>query len=83
MGKSLAIILYNIFLLGLLFSQVYLLIFTNNPCFDKVIHYILSVYLIFRLYMFGRLNKQAAALDLTLTEFLHERDKYVGKKQCD
>jgi hypothetical protein len=69
-----ATLLYKIFLLTMITSQLFALFFMVMPLYAMVIHIILSLYLLFRYYMLVRMKNRAIALDLTLTEFLIERD---------
>ena len=65
--------LYKLFLLFMIFTQVYPIIFVLISWQGIMVHTTLTIYLIFRYYMLVRLNKEAKEKDLTLTEFLIER----------
>jgi len=77
--KALIITLYKIFLIILLLTQIYPLIFEDLNSFDAISHYILSVYLLFRLYIFVVLEDKADALNMSLTEFFNKRDEFLDK----
>lgn len=73
-----ATIIYKIFLIIMIASQIYPLVFVLFPPEGMLIHGILVIYLIFRFYMLNRMKNEAMKLDLTLTEFLTERSTSRG-----
>jgi hypothetical protein len=77
-----ATILYKIFLISMIFTQVYPIVFGIILWEEIVIHGIISIYLLFRYYMLVRMRKRATTLDLTLTEFLQERENCVTETKC-
>jgi len=73
-----ATILYKIFLISMIFTQVYPIIFVLIPWEAILVHCTIAIYLLFRYYMLVRMRKRAINLDLTLTEFLQERENCVS-----
>lgn len=72
---------YKIFLLTLLSSQLYALYNDLGDDFTLMINGVLSVYLVFRLYLLVRLGNKAKSLSVTLSEFLEKR--LECNRRCD
>ena len=77
-----ATILYKIFLIFMIFTQAYPIIFVLISWQGIMIHTTLTIYLIFRYYMLVRMRKRAIKLDLSLTEFLQERENCITDDEC-
>jgi len=76
MSIKIRIILYKVFLIILLLGQLYPIFFNRILIMDTIFHYTLSIYLIFRLFIFGILRDKALAMGITLEEFFENRDKF-------
>jgi len=63
----------------LLVSQLYPIFFENTGVIHEMSHYTISVYLIFRLYIFSVVKDKARALDMSLTEFFTKRGEYMNR----
>ena len=87
MRKNLPVILYTIFLLGLLCGEGYLLFYNEPTSFEIFMEHIILLYLVFRIYIFIRLSNKAKAINLTLTEYLARREIQIIenniKKECE
>lgn len=79
---DIASILYKIFLILMIVSQIVPIIFITLPVFGILVHIILTIYLIFRYYMLVRMKNRAIEFDLTLTEFLQERENCIKNDDC-
>ena len=77
-----ATILYKIFLIFMIFTQAYPIIFVLISWQGIMVHTTLTIYLIFRYYMLLRMRKRAIKLDLSLTEFLQERENCITDDEC-
>jgi hypothetical protein len=77
-----ATILYKIFLIFMIFTQAYPIIFVLISWQGIMVHTTLTIYLIFRYYMLVRMRKRAIKLDLSLTEFLQERENCITDDEC-
>ena len=69
-----ASILYKIFLITMIITQVIPMALGVLFWPQLLIHITLIIYLSFRYYMLVRMKKRAIKDDLTLTEFLQERE---------
>ena len=83
MGRNITVILYRVFLVLLLFSQLFDMIFNDSAWYFKVSDYIISLYIIFRLYIFNKLCNKATGLSMTLGDFLYDRSIYYDNKNCN
>lgn len=78
-----ASILYKIFIIIMIVGQVMPLILGEVILLQMFLHIPLIIYLIFRYYMLVKLKNRAIKHDLSLTEFLQERDICIDSKKCD
>jgi hypothetical protein len=77
-----ATVLYKAFLIILFTGNGYPMFTGGLTIVDYVYHVILCVYIIFRYYMLIRIKNVAVSFDLTLTEYLIERNSKVKCKGC-
>jgi len=74
-----AVSAYKIFLVLMILSQVYCIIFDPFFIFGTITHGIMLLYLLFRYYILGKTASKAHNVDFTLTEFLNDR---LACKEC-
>lgn len=77
-------LLYKIFIIFLIISQAYAVIFQVVNMFTIIANSIMGIYLIFRFYLLVNLKKRAREMSLTLPQFLNMRDnKCEACEKCE
>jgi len=73
------VLIYKIFLVMLMLSQVYCIIFDPFIIFGIAVHGVMLLYLMFRYYILGKTANKAHNVDFTLSEYLTDR---LTCKEC-